>query len=314
MQDRASGLHAYGIFFIAALLFSSCLVLPLSASSSDNSDRAYMTIRIGNADSLEVIPSTTTNAVAQISSPVSMGALQPVPILLPPPANLAPAQTPASNPSAEIGIPVENAIGASIVSSSGQNYWVSALASESFLVSPTTSGGAGPVMQPVQVSGEFSTTGSMLTFISNGQVLVYSGALQSGLPGLITISQVSGQPLLNAGSISSLAGVTSAIPGLWMDTSKRRSRSQIYVEILELMKRGPMTPFEIAFYARLNHKRTKEYTEFLKRSGYLEVMLEDGRSTLVLTKNGLSFLERAKALFQESAPATQMTNVDYTWQ
>ena len=67
-----------------------------------------------------------------------------------------------------------------------------------------------------------------------------------------------------------------------------------------------MTSFEIAFYARLNHKWTEEYTEFLKRRGYLEVMLEEGRSTYVLTKNGLSFLERAKV----SVPTERAVNPD----
>lgn len=100
--------------------------------------------------------------------------------------------------------------------------------------------------------------------------------------------------------------LTAAIPGLWLDSNrKRRSRSQIYVEILELLRRGPMTPFEIAFYARLNHKRTKEYTEFLKLCDYLQTAEEEGgHKVYVLTKEGTAFLERAKALFQYRETST----------
>ena len=107
--------------------------------------------------------------------------------------------------------------------------------------------------------------------------------------------------------------VTAAIPGLWLDSvnRKRRTRSQIYVEILELLRRGPMTPFEIAFYARLNHKRAKEYTEFLKLCVYLQTAEDvDGKKVYVLTKEGVSFLERAKALFQDHESPTKSLSVD----
>ena len=91
--------------------------------------------------------------------------------------------------------------------------------------------------------------------------------------------------------------MTAAVPKLWVDFFQRRSKFEIYVEILELMKRGPMTPFEVAFYGRLNRKRTKEYVEFLGRRGYLQAVTEEGKITYVLTKNGLAFLERFRALF-----------------
>ncbi len=58
-----------------------------------------------------------------------------------------------------------------------------------------------------------------------------------------------------------------------------------------------MTPFEIAFYGRLNHKRAKEYLDFLKLCGYLQPEEEEGRVSYFLTNEGGAFLERAKALF-----------------
>ena len=99
---------------------------------------------------------------------------------------------------------------------------------------------------------------------------------------------------------STSPSITSAIPGLWLDESdrKRRTRAQIYVEMLELVRgRGPMTPFEIAFYGRLNHKRTKECVDFLKLCGYLKPEEEEGKVCYALTYEGVAFLERAKALF-----------------
>jgi predicted transcriptional regulator len=93
------------------------------------------------------------------------------------------------------------------------------------------------------------------------------------------------------------SSATPYVPKLWWDFFQRRSRFEIYVEILEVIKKSPMTPFEVAFYARLNHKRTKEYVEFLVRNGYLLPVIEDGKTLYALTKEGMGFLDRAKALF-----------------
>jgi predicted transcriptional regulator len=102
--------------------------------------------------------------------------------------------------------------------------------------------------------------------------------------------------MLGPWSASTISSVTAAVPKVWWEFSQRRSKFEIYVEILELMKRGPMTPFEVAFYARLNHKRTKEYTEFLAQAGYLQGVNEDGKVLYALTKDGLGFLDRVQSL------------------
>lgn len=180
-------------------------------------------------------------------------------------------------------------------------------------VSVTTSssaeqGGAVAIQGPAlkESQGFFMKTGGDIISSSSPE---FSGiAISSGSFQVVVIGNPANSSLQQySSSTVPFASVTSAIPGLWLDSSKRRSRSQIYVEILELMKRGPMTPFEIAFYARLNHKRTKDYAEFLKRSGYLETVVEDGRLTYVLTKNGIVFLDGVKALF-ESNRATEYVN------
>ena len=72
-----------------------------------------------------------------------------------------------------------------------------------------------------------------------------------------------------------------------------------------MLKSGPLTPFETAFYARLNHKRAKEYINLLERNGYLELVDEDGRTICVLSASGGSLVERARAvygLFESNLP------------
>ena len=124
----------------------------------------------------------------------------------------------------------------------------------------------------------------------------------SGVPapwtsnGAMLRAGIMGETMLVPSSASTTSSVTAAIPKVWWDFFQRRSKFEIYVEILELMKRGPMTPFEVAFYARLNHKRTKEYTEFLAKAGYLQAVSEDGRALYALTKDGLGFLDRVQSL------------------
>ncbi len=159
-----------------------------------------------------------------------------------------------------------------------------------------TSGG-GQISQEGVVSRNVNFRADAEVFSTSSQDPL-STASGSGSGQIIFYSSSSISSSQSFSPAAPFTSVTSAIPGLWLDSSKRRSRSQIYVEILELMKRGPMTPFEIAFYARLNHKRTKEYVEFLKRSGYLEPIEEDGRLTYVLSKNGIVFLEKVRDLFE----------------
>jgi len=129
--------------------------------------------------------------------------------------------------------------------------------------------------------GQGQSFGSTASWLANG------GVLQVGF---------AGETMLVPTPASSVSSVTAAVPKMWWDFFQRRSKFEIYVEILELMKRGPMSPFEVAFYARLNHKRTKEYAEFLAEAGYLQAVNEDGRALYALTKEGLGFLERVQAL------------------
>ena len=105
-----------------------------------------------------------------------------------------------------------------------------------------------------------------------------------------------GEPVPGPQPFSPTAGLTAAIPNPWSELSQRRSKFEIYGRILELMGRGPMTPFEVSFYGRLNHKRTKEYIEYLEQKGFLQLVTEDGKASYVLTRDGAGFLEKWSAL------------------
>ena len=105
---------------------------------------------------------------------------------------------------------------------------------------------------------------------------------------------------------STFVSLAAIVPGIWDESSKKRSRPQIYVEILELLKRGPMTPFEIAFYARLNHRRCKEYVRLLEREGYLQHTEEDGRTLFGLTENGKEIIEKVRSIIEKNNISTSL--------
>jgi len=88
---------------------------------------------------------------------------------------------------------------------------------------------------------------------------------------------------------------SSSLPRVWMDAGGRRSRFRIHVEILEALKCGAMTPFEIAFRLRLNTKRTKRYLELLAKKELLELCVKDGKSAYGLTANGWAFAENVRS-------------------
>jgi predicted transcriptional regulator len=132
---------------------------------------------------------------------------------------------------------------------------------------PAPVGGVTPV-QPAPSSSEVESTTGM------GVVAVYSSS---------------------STTVVSLAAI---MPGIWDESSKKRSRPQIYVEILELLKRGPMTPFELAFYARLNHKKCKEYLRLLEREDYVKSIEEDGRTIFGLSENGKVIVDKIRNIFE----------------
>jgi predicted transcriptional regulator len=246
-----------------------------------------------SADPVKTSSLLSEQVISQRASPVEVSA-QGLPLVYSTGAQVSNAQ--ASGP------------GGATSSQAGGSAWGILVNGQNGLVSaaPSPQGGVGSAQS--------------LAISQNGQVVVFSYTSDSPptiFPGSNTIQfTAAGNPSASSlqyyAPTTSLVSVTSALPSMWLDSSKRRSKSQIYVEILELMKRGPMTPFEIAFYARLNHKRAKEYVEFLKHSGYLETDETDGKVIYVLSKEGITFLEHVKMLFQQNqSQSTQYANYGY---
>jgi predicted transcriptional regulator len=84
---------------------------------------------------------------------------------------------------------------------------------------------------------------------------------------------------------------------VWLDSNKRRSRLRIYVEILDILKEGAMTPYEISFRLRLNQKRTREYLEFLQKNSFVDCgEKEDGKRVFEITENGKAFVENLRSV------------------
>lgn len=87
---------------------------------------------------------------------------------------------------------------------------------------------------------------------------------------------------------------------VWLDSEKRRSRFRIYVEILDLLKKGPMTPYEVSFHLRLNSKRTREFMEFLEEKDLLQCSDQDGRLICRITPSGGIFVQNVSMILGES--------------
>jgi predicted transcriptional regulator len=83
------------------------------------------------------------------------------------------------------------------------------------------------------------------------------------------------------------------MPQIWNDSHRKRSRFRTHVEILELLKSGPLSAFEVAFQLRLNSKRTREYLEFLEQNGLVELGHRE-KTLYRITPSGMALVERAK--------------------
>lgn len=105
--------------------------------------------------------------------------------------------------------------------------------------------------------------------------------------------------LENGGSPLSLV-VFGPLLTVWLDSERRRSRFRIYVEILDLLKKGPMTPFEVSFHLRLNSKRTREYIEFLAEKNFLECSNQEGKFICTITSPGATFVQNMRMILGES--------------
>jgi predicted transcriptional regulator len=138
-------------------------------------------------------------------------------------------------------------------------------------------------MSPQQLVGSPNAGILLLRGAENGQTLVV----------IISLSQN-----VESNRVSPLPFLFAPLLQVWLDSERRRSRFRIYVEILDLLKGGPMTPYEVAFHLRLNRKKAREYLEFLKINSFLEFMECEGRVTYNITPVGKTFVENLKSVLE----------------
>lgn len=101
------------------------------------------------------------------------------------------------------------------------------------------------------------------------------------------------------GTSPSTFQVTAQLPRGLSDAARKRSRFRIVVEILEALKDGPLTPYELGFRLRLNDKRAKEYLETLEKEGLVERVTRKGRTAYLASATGNAFVGSLKLAFQK---------------
>ena len=134
---------------------------------------------------------------------------------------------------------------------------------------------------------------------SGEEIMIIQQQGQNG-PLYIIIQQQPQQPNIESNQLSPLALTFSPLLGVWLDSERRRSRFRIYVEILELIKERPMTPYEVAFQLRLNRKKAKEHLDFLVSRGFLELISNDEDKALFgITPNGRTFVGNLRTVLEQ---------------
>jgi len=141
-----------------------------------------------------------------------------------------------------------------------------------------------PISSGAGQEGQPTNTGSLpVTVLPGDTDVIYS--LQGSLYMVFSISGP-GQ------GASPLALQSPAVLSVWAAQANRRSRFRIYIEILDVLKAGPLTPFEIAFRLRLNSKRAKGYVDHLVQKGLLKT--EEEKDLVSLTASGLGFADEIR--------------------
>lgn len=85
--------------------------------------------------------------------------------------------------------------------------------------------------------------------------------------------------------------------------SKRRSRLELYVEVLKVIGKGVNKPTNIMYKCNLSWINLKEILNFLLKQNFISVVDEDGRKTYRLTERGrevLEYFSRAQTLLTTS--------------
>jgi predicted transcriptional regulator len=166
--------------------------------------------------------------------------------------------------------------------------------------SPNAKASASDSESVLQSGLQISPLNSLPVNPSQGYEIVIVRQGETG-PVYVIIQQQQLQGNAESNQISPLALAFSPLLGVWLDSERRRSRFRIYVEILELMKERPLTPYEVAFHLRLNRKKAREHLDFLVGRGFLKLVDDDDEKKLLfeITQNGRTFVDNLRAVLQQ---------------
>ncbi|MEM1515106.1 MAG: DUF4364 family protein [Candidatus Bathyarchaeia archaeon] len=92
-----------------------------------------------------------------------------------------------------------------------------------------------------------------------------------------------------------------------LDLSRRRSRFEIYVDVLRIIESGINKPTRIMFAANLSWRTLKEVLAELKKRGLIERRTVDKRNLFFITEEGRRILDTFETL------ATVFVNQDLTF-
>ncbi len=83
--------------------------------------------------------------------------------------------------------------------------------------------------------------------------------------------------------------------GLYLEYRRRRSRLEIYCQIIEQLLTSPSSITEIALRSTTNFTLAKEYIDFLLGKGLITELTVSGRLCYTPTPQGVQFRDRAEA-------------------
>lgn len=86
-----------------------------------------------------------------------------------------------------------------------------------------------------------------------------------------------------------------------LGSARRRSRLEIYVDMLEAIERGVNKPTRIMFAVNLSWKYFKEMLSNLERWGLIERKITKNHELIYITERGRRVLRNLKALSMEFA-------------
>lgn len=164
--------------------------------------------------------------------------------------------------------------------------------------------GSSLVPQPSSILVSPGTLTGVTSFL--GPVTIKNTQNQPYNPDQVEVVGLSGINEAQVGVQSSDSGVVSNTTettftvttftqgGLYLESRRRRSRLEIYVQIIEQLLSGPSSITEIALRSKTNFSMAKEYIDFLLGRRMIKEVIRDGKVCYAATPEGIQFRDQAE--------------------